>query len=81
MTLHEKILNERKVEKKVKKDLFNRFELIYSKVHHKLDASFKKSNTTAAIQECWNKIPAERMVGMLHAFILLGPSINKAFAM
>lgn len=42
-------MNERKIEKKVKKDLFNRFELIYSKVHHKLDASFKKSNTTAAI--------------------------------
>ena len=79
MTLHEKIISERKQEKKIKKDLLNRFELIYSKVQNKLDASFKKSSTVAQIQESWNKIPPERMVGMLHAFILLQPFITKGF--
>lgn len=64
--------------------MLEKFETIYQKVCHKLDNPFRKTNFFSpgdkSIKALWNSMSNEKMIGILHAFILLRPTIDKAIA-
>ena len=70
------------IQKKRKRELLEKFELIYQKVCPKLDNVFRGvsfyHNSDDSLKKSWNKMNNEKMIGVLHAFVLLKPTISKA---
>ena len=64
---------------KKRRDLLSRFEEIYQKVKPKVDNPLRKFSSLQKLRERWNKLPDERLVGFLHAYLLLKPHLKKAF--
>jgi hypothetical protein len=46
---------------------------------YKIDFPFKKMNTLGQFRDCWNRMSNERMVGVLHGFLILKPFLKRAF--
>lgn len=71
------------INKKRKRELLEKFETIYQKVCHKLDNVFRGVqfiNADDSLKKIWNRMNNEKMIGVLHAFVLLKPTLSKALA-
>ena len=64
--------------KRKKKELLERFEMIYNKISVKMDNPFQDIKDGSQMQDLWSTMDDDRMVGLLHAFILLKPLIRSA---
>jgi hypothetical protein len=67
--------------RKRKKDIVEKFEIVYQKVCPHLDNLFKGfyfSHDDDKLKEVWNKMTNEKMIGILHAFTILKPTIVRA---
>ncbi|CDW77580.1 UNKNOWN [Stylonychia lemnae] len=65
-------------DKKRKREVIEKLELIYQKIHSKLDNPFKTAKKVSSIDEVWRKMPPQQQSGYINAFVILRPILKKA---
>lgn len=74
-----KLYQEQKILKR-RRELLDKFELVHYKVEGALDHIFEKVELNSeSVKSVWNNLPNETMIGVLHAFVLLRPTLLKSF--
>ena len=70
-----------------RRELLGKFEKVYCRIHMRADCigawddlriKHEKEGVKSNFKEVWNSFSEERMIGSLHAFILLQPLIEKS---
>eukprot|EP00347_Sterkiella_histriomuscorum_P009514 403340916 len=67
-----------KNDKKRKREVIEKFELINHKISHKLDKPFKSARGLNGVEEAWKKLSKSRQGGFMNAFIILRPMLKRA---